>query len=269
MYPAAGTIALLTGHTRTTVFGALKELKDNGVIASRGRVRGRYRNAAGPVIYCFLDPPEPMSLYEKDVSLAGTTNPGRRFKAVRGLSPNHQSSLCARDGGSLSRRDAEGHFEVKDEGVGMEGGAGGTGGDARFASPREAAALASPAPVGKADERQALATPVEAHAARFVERGIDPKRARLLADDLVSDPKHREGCQVCAGQRGHVAETVAGSAATGDIPGSIPGKVATDSHRRCEATTQAGLACVGRPLVGSLFCKRHQKRTEALCAPVG
>ena len=43
--------------------------------------------------------------------------------------------------------------------------------------------------------------------------------------------------------------------------------VKTDPDRRCEATTRAGLVCVGRPLVGSPFCKRHQ-RQEAACVPV-
>jgi hypothetical protein len=44
--------------------------------------------------------------------------------------------------------------------------------------------------------------------------------------------------------------------------------VKTDPHRRCEATTWAGLSCVGRPMVGSPFCKRHQNRREPACAPV-
>jgi hypothetical protein len=37
--------------------------------------------------------------------------------------------------------------------------------------------------------------------------------------------------------------------------------VAVDRSRRCEAVTATGLACVGRPLVGSLFCRRHQTKT--------
>ncbi|MBI4537142.1 MAG: bifunctional DNA primase/polymerase [candidate division NC10 bacterium] len=44
--------------------------------------------------------------------------------------------------------------------------------------------------------------------------------------------------------------------------------VKTDPNRRCEATTRAGLVCVGRPLVGSQFCKRHQMWRERACAPV-
>ena len=44
--------------------------------------------------------------------------------------------------------------------------------------------------------------------------------------------------------------------------------VKTDPQRRCEATTRAGLAYVGRPVVGSCFCKRHQTRRETACAPV-
>ena len=45
--------------------------------------------------------------------------------------------------------------------------------------------------------------------------------------------------------------------------------VAVDHERRCEAVTKGGLACVGRPLVGSPFCKRHQGREAAICATVG
>jgi hypothetical protein len=42
-----------------------------------------------------------------------------------------------------------------------------------------------------------------------------------------------------------------------------------DYSRRCEAVTRAGLACVGRPLNGSPFCRYHQLKEEKVCAPVG
>lgn len=59
-------------------------------------------------------------------------------------------------------------------------------------------------------------------------------------------------------------EPLRDAAAQGEVP-----LVKTDPARRCEATTRARLACVGRPVVGSRFCKRHQTRRETVCAPVG
>jgi hypothetical protein len=49
---------------------------------------------------------------------------------------------------------------------------------------------------------------------------------------------------------------------------SAPVSLRVDMSRRCQATTLAGLACVGRPMVGSPFCKRHQNRGRPACAPV-
>ena len=76
-----------------------------------------------------------------------------------------------------------------------------------------------------------------------------------------------DGC-LCS----HPREIVAGSPAGGppsEARQATLSDAPTDPDRRCEATTRAGLACVGRPVVGSLICTRHQNRREAACALVG
>lgn len=42
---------------------------------------------------------------------------------------------------------------------------------------------------------------VAEHANRFRARGLEARQARLLAEDLVRDPAHRQGCPICAGER--------------------------------------------------------------------
>jgi hypothetical protein len=71
-FPAASTtIPSLTGHSKTTVFGALAKLKKEGVIRPVGTKR-RQSNATGPVVYQFCPPPAPMSLCRRDTSAKDT-----------------------------------------------------------------------------------------------------------------------------------------------------------------------------------------------------
>lgn len=131
-FPSAETISLLTGHTRTTTFSALQELVKEGVVARDGHVKRRDRNARGPVIYRFREPPPPMSLCDRDVSAAGTANPADRFKRP-GVS-------AAETGGVSAAETQKGSLKgEKIEGAVGEGGVGETPAVLRSASPPEAA----------------------------------------------------------------------------------------------------------------------------------
>lgn len=302
-WPGVKTLARWSGVPRGKVPGETAYLERHRLISKgwvkiKGNPRRTYR-VTQPTDPMYPDYRESCSLCmitdHRESCLVRDKKTGRLLgKRRRVKSPDH------RDPGITDLRDSPmitDDWDTKqieaDEKIGSRrgGGVGEGDGALRFASPREAAPLRAPDPGDKAegkstrkgtgdgqgaDERQALATPVKAHAARLVAKGLDPDRARLLAEDLVKDPTHREGCPVCRGladgnRCGHVAEIVAGSAASrpsGDIPGSIPGEAAIDYNRRCEATTRAGLACAGRPLVGSAFCKRHQTLRETACVPV-
>jgi hypothetical protein len=159
------------------------------------------------------------------------------------------------------------------------GGAGEPEGDARFASPREAASLASLPPVGKPSGEPKAASKETAEA-RLVE-------IRRMLKTFSSDRRFTKSIALRAGYTeteiqealgnsyppdSQYPENVAGSAShvqAGGKETASPGEAAIDYSRRCEATTREGLACVGRPLVGSPYCRWHQKRRERACVPVG
>lgn len=126
-------------------------------------------------------------------------------------------------------------------------------GDARFASPLEAASLASPTlGGGPAGERKTAS------------KGKAETRVEAIRKLLETFSGDRRGTRSYALRAGYSESEI--TAALGEH--SEP-TVEVDRDRRCEATTGARLACVGRPLVGSRFCKRHQTRGETACAPVG
>ncbi len=177
---------------------------------------------------------------------------GRR---ARPKSPDH------RDPGITDHRDSHmitDHRETKqteaDEKVGSRrgGGVGELDNDARFASPLEAAPLASPA-LGGEPTGEAIAASKGTAETRL-------QAIRTLLKTLSGDRRLARTFALKAGySESEIAEGLGREAEqTADV----------DPDRRCEATTRAGLTCVGRPVVDSPFCKRHQTWKETACAPV-
>jgi hypothetical protein len=147
------------------------------------------------------------------------------------------------------------------------------------------------------DPETSPATPIEVHAARFRQRGLDERTALHQAQALVGDPTHRKGCPVCRGlEEIRSVQAELSGEATPPVPvvarppedgasrtsppietprppvpvtsSGVHADVSADG--RCQGTTRDRSECALRALPGSPFCRRHQRQQqEAACVSVG
>lgn len=75
-FPSAATIADLTGHTRTSIFKALKELVGAGVLVDLGRVKGKRAHRYGPRAFAIAAPPA-LQVPREDVPVTRTSSVSR------------------------------------------------------------------------------------------------------------------------------------------------------------------------------------------------